>query len=259
MYSVLGVNEISIELSKKLNPNMIIGPYPLRLGRYHLNTTLSYLTIPRVIPSDSNILIDLSFNTIISLILNDFALSKGKSLVSVVNYNGKILVKNIKENSCLGCLFESNSRKYILNYVILMSIIRDSRRLISVVEEAISSQKDFIITEDKVEEFKFTKGCNSCKNVDFRFLEGEYGEMVNENCGNDLSAVFPIDDREIDIDYLSRFLKIYGVNVIEESDEYINFEAEGKKMFVFKNGRLMISKVETKEEAEYYFRKYVGS
>lgn len=258
MYSVIGVNDISIKVSEKLGA-YLVGPYVSKLAKNHINATLSYLTIPKVIPKNSKIIIDLSFNTITSLIVNDFALSNGKKLISVLNYDGKLLVKNVKKNSCLRCVFEEKNRRYMLNYVIAYLIAGNESKIIDTIESSIREDKDFIIDNVSVVDVSFEKGCESCRNSNFKFLDGEYGEMVNENCGNELSAVFPIDDREINIEYLSNFLELYGIEISDKTDEYINFEVEGKRMFVFKNGRLMISKIGTKEEAEYYFRKYVGS
>lgn len=257
MIAVFGVNEISIEFHTRNEDSIIIGPYKEQIFNNHKNEGISYLTIPYIVPRNVDIIVDLTFNKITSLILNDFSLKYNKRFVSVVYHEGKVLVKSVSKRSCIRCLIEDS--KSVSNYIVVNNIIVNPQLLIGIIEDSIKTGKSYVIQNGIISDLVFFKGCDSCESGKYKFIDGEYGEMVNENCGNDSSAVFPIDDREVDIDFISKELVKAGVEIIDKSDDYLSFFAEGKKMFLFRNSRLMISDVRSKEEAEYLFRKYVGS
>lgn len=257
--SVVGVNDISIEFHKRNPETFLIGPYRSQISPLHINDGISYLTLPYIIPRKSSAIVDLTFNTVTSLILNDFALKENKKLVSVLYYDRKVLVKSVGRGSCVRCLVEPG--KQVSNYLLISALMLDSEVLFRTVLDSLASGKSYLLCGNDVEEFvvPITKGCRSCTGGDYEFLKGEYGEIISENCGKNSSAVFPIDDREVDISFIGETLRRSGILVLEESEDYISFCAEERKMFLFRNGRLMIQGSNSKEETEYLFRMYVGN
>ncbi|MCS7298881.1 MAG: hypothetical protein RMJ37_02820 [Spirochaetia bacterium] len=257
MLSVVGVNEISLEVIKRLNVSYIVGPYVYTISDKHINEGISYLNLPYIIPKQTNIVIDLTLNRISSLMISDFAIKENKALVSLILYQDSVIVKNVRKNSCVRCLSENTNS--ISNYLLIKDRIPSNDVVSELISKSIETGKSYLITGGDIEEFVFEKGCGSCRDRDYVFLSGEYGEMVNENCNDNSSIVFPIDDRDIDIRYLSQLFVKNGIKILEETDDYVSFAFEDKNMFLFRNGRLMISNVKSKQEAEYIYRIYVGS
>ena len=257
MISIVGVNDISIQLHNCIKGSLLIGPYKEKLSSQHRNESITYMTIPYVIPKTTKILVDLTFSRITSLLINDFSLKENKKLTWVGYYQNGIVVKNVSKYGCVRCLYENSET--LSNYFVVKSLLKDPKVLIETIIASIEENKSYRIYSDKTEEINIKKGCQSCVNGNYSFLENEYGEIVNENCNDNSVAVFPIDDRSINIRFLKDVLLKNEVEILEDSDEYIVFIAEGKKMFLFQNGRLMISDKISKEEAEYLYRKYVGS
>lgn len=257
MITIIGVNEISILLQEELKGSFILGPYKEKVNEKHINEGINPLSIISN-TKNSTTIIDTTFNTITSLIINDIALKYNKSLISTVIINQSLLVKNVSKGSCVRCEVENNI--ITSNFIVVTNLIKDKKLLVEAIIESLNTRKSFLIEGEKKESMPIkTQGCGSCLNQEYRFLEGDYGEMINENCGNKSAGVFPIDDREIDLNYISKNLKLQNITIIEENENYISFLAEDKKFFLFKNGRLMISEIETKEETEYFYRKYIGN
>ncbi|MFN4245113.1 MAG: hypothetical protein ACK4F9_03060 [Brevinematia bacterium] len=257
MISIIGINDISIQLHKKIPNSILIGPYKEKLSSSHKNESITYVTIHHIVPNDTRVIIDLTFNRITSLLINDFSLEANKKLISTLYWKDEIIIKNVSKYSCVRCLY--NDSENLVNYLIIKSSIRDQKTLIDTLLRSLEENKSYRIYLDKIEESKFEKGCPSCVDKKYKFLEGEYGEMINENCNENSVAVFPIDDRNINIKFLRELFSKNGVKVLEENDEYLIFMAEDRKMFLFRNGRLIISDKTTKEEAEYLYRNYIGS
>ncbi|MEN2998951.1 MAG: hypothetical protein ABDH28_07975 [Brevinematia bacterium] len=257
MISIVGVNDISLSLHKRLKDSILVGPYKEKLSPSHRNEGITYLTLPYVIPRECKTIVDLTFNTITSLVINDFALKSSKKLISVLRYDNNVIVKSISKNSCVRCLLEE--KKDLSNYLVINYLAPDIETLLNLVLTSLSSGESFSVSGNDVVKLNFTKGCNSCIEGNYKFLEEEYGEIINENCGNNSSGVFPIDDRNIDIPFINRILRKSGIEILEENEDYTSFLAEGKKVFLFKNGRAMIFGTRSKEETEYLFRKYVGN
>lgn len=257
MLSVVGVNKISLEVIKKLEVSYIVGPYVNTISDKHINEGINYLTLPYIIPKQTKVIIDLTLNRISSLMINDFVIKENKGMVSLILYQDRVIVKNVQRNSCIRCLSESSNS--ISNYLLFKEKLPSGDSISELIARSIETGKSYSITKDSIEEFVFEKGCDSCIDGDYVFLSGEYGEMVNENCNDNSSIIFPIDDREIDIRSLSQLFVKNGIEILEETDNYISFSSEGKNMFLFRNGRLMVSNVKSKQEAEYIYRVYVGS
>lgn len=257
MLSVVGVNEISLEVIKRLKVSYIVGPYIYTISDKHINEGINYINLPYIIPKQTKIIVDLTLNRISSLMISDFAMKENKAMVSLILYNDSVVVKNVQKNSCVRCLSENTNS--ISNYLLIKDRIPSNDVVSELISKSIETGKSYLMTGSNIEEFVFERGCRSCKDGDYVFLSGEYGEMVNENCNDNSSIVFPIDDRDIDIRYLSQIFVKNGIEVLEETDSYISFTFEGKSMFLFRNGRLMISNVKSKQEAEYIYRMCVGS
>lgn len=257
MITIIGINEISILLHKKITNSLLMGPFREKISEKHINENITPLSLLHN-TKNSKTLIDATFNSVTSLIINDFALKHNKNLVSAIYLEEAIVIKTLSKGNCIRCDLENNRKTF--NFVIATNIVKDKNKIVETILESLRTQKNFSLTEEKKEEIpSTTKGCKSCLTKEFTFLEGDYGEMINENCGDKSAGIFPIDDREIDIEVISKNLKLQNISILEETENYLSFLAEGKKFFLFKNGRLMISEIESKEEAEYFYRKYVGN
>ncbi|MCX8028980.1 MAG: hypothetical protein N2712_03185 [Brevinematales bacterium] len=254
---ILGVNDISISISENFNAELLLGPYPNKVGPKHKNISINHISLKNSIPRKKTHVIDLTFNSISSLMINDICLKLSNNLISLVVYNSKIVVKRVSKGSCVRCLIENN--RTFSNYFVVKEMIPNLNILSEAISTAISSNKSYIISENDIKEFDFSKGCSSCIDGNYNFISGEYGEIINENCNDNSSMVFPIDDRQVDIMLLHNIFVRNGIKILDSTSDYINFVAENKTMFVFRNGRLIISSSNSKEESEYLYRKYIGS
>jgi len=254
MDAIIGVNEISIKFAKFNNIPLIIGPYEKQLEDVkHINESINFPSIESILNGIDRVY-NFTFNFLTSFVIEEICLEKSINLVSILPFGEGIIVKFSKPRSCIRCITEERK---ISNYFFLQDKLSetDEDTLFKIVNISMNEKKDFFIHKGRIEET--TSSCE-CRN-ERKYASYEYGEMINPDCGNGTSGVFPVDDRKLDIKKFSELFKRHNINIILEDDNYINFEAEGRKMFLFENGRLMISDLKDKIAIEYLYRKYVGN
>ncbi len=254
MDAIIGVNEISIKFAKSNDIPLIIGPYEKQLEDVkHINESINFPSIENLLNGIDRVY-NFTFNFMTSFIIEEICFEKNINLVSILPFNEGIIVKFSKPKSCIKCITGEGK---ISNYLLLLDNLRqiDKETLFRSIIISMSEKRDFFLHEGKMEEI--TSNCE-CGN-ERKYSNYEYGEMINPDCGNGSSGVFPVDDRKLEIKKFSQLFKKHNINIITEDDSYISFEAEGKKMFLFENGRLMISDLKDKVVIEYLYRKYIGN
>ncbi len=260
MIYVLGVNELSLEVFNKIQEEKkIIGPYREKISDNHLNETLSSpVTISNFLKEAPDLVINMCFNTITSLIINDVCLYSNIRLVSVVCTEDTILIKKNSQYSCLRCFIDTPTMSNIL--IAKQTLARSGLNQSEITKAIFELSEDNVIFTAKGEKItnpNVTR-CPSCSKGKFKYL-GDFGEIVNPNCSDNSTIIYPVDDRSLDMSKLHKVYLQEDINVTSFDQEYIVIEVEEKKLFIWKTGRVIISGVKEKEFAEYIYRRLIGN
>ncbi len=110
---------------------------------------------------------------------------------------------------------------------------------------------------DKFEllDVKKNENCVCCGKRKFEFLEGKRGSIAAKMCG--------VDTFQIKLDKKpERFEKIIdklrGIKEVSVNAYMMHFNINGKKISLFKNGRIIVKGVRNEKEAKSLYTKYVG-
>ena len=98
--------------------------------------------------------------------------------------------------------------------------------------------------------------CECCIKKEFTFLQAVKNEIITVLCGNGVQIIPPAD-MELPLEKISANLG-NTVDQLMTSEFLLRFEAEGKKMTLFKDGRAIIKGTGDMGAAKSFYSRYLG-
>jgi adenylyltransferase/sulfurtransferase len=110
-------------------------------------------------------------------------------------------------------------------------------------------------TFNAIEIKKYNK-CECCVKKDFKFLNAAKNEIITVLCDNGVQII-PSTDMVLDLEKIFSNLES-TVDHIKTSEFLLKFEAEGKKITLFKDGRAIIKGTGDTGAAKSFYTRYLG-
>ncbi len=217
-----------------------------------------------------DLVLDATDNIPIRMIINDACVKNGIPWIyaGVIQTNG-MLMNIIPGGPCFRCILPEVPTVGSLPTCETAGVLNTIPTIIAAIESTeafkILLKKDIeskLIVYDvwkhtfnTVEIKKYNK-CECCIKKEFKFLNSRKGEIITGLCDNGVQII-PPGDMFLDLEKITGNLdKI--VNHLMTSEFVLQFDAEGKKMTLFKDGRAIIKGTGDIGAAKSFYSRYLG-
>lgn len=225
----------------------------------------------------SDLILDATDNFETRYLINDVAVKTGTPWIyaAAVAAEGRTMTVVPGETPCLRCIFDEppapgssptcESAGIIGPVVSLVASLQvtEALKLLSGAKE--TRRKGMVSVDVWQGSFRTSFGGSAVKNPDcptcghrrFEFLEGGRQSKGIKLCGRDAVHISPPADTRTDLKKLSTRLR--GEKVLMSSEFLLRFEAEGKEVTVFADGRAIVKGTIDPVAARVIYAKYIGS
>jgi adenylyltransferase/sulfurtransferase len=217
-----------------------------------------------------DLVLDATDNIPTRMLINDACVKKGMYWIYAGVIQTKGMVMNIlPQGPCFRCLLPEMPTAGSLPTCETAGVLNTIPTIIAAIESTealkILLKKDIerrLIVYDVWEqtfnaiEIKKYNKCECCIKKDFKFLNAAKNEIITVLCDNGVQII-PPGDMVLDLGKISANLET-TVDHIKASEFLLKFEAEGKKITLFKDGRAIIKGTGDTGAAKSFYTRYLG-
>ncbi|NIM11412.1 MAG: NAD(P)H-binding protein [Candidatus Aminicenantes bacterium] len=217
-----------------------------------------------------DLVVDATDNIPTRMIINDACVKKGMIWIYAGVIQTMGMVMNIlPEGPCLRCLLPEIPTAGSLPTCETVGVLNTIPAIVAAIESTealkILLKKDIekkLIIYDVWEhafrtvEIKKSNKCECCIKKDFKFLNQENREIITVLCDNGVQII-PPRDMVLNLEKISGTLEKI-VDHLMDSEFLLKFEAEGKKITLFKDGRAIIKGTGDVGAAKSFYTRYLG-
>lgn len=217
-----------------------------------------------------DLVLDATDNIPTRMLINDACVKKGMHWIYAGVIQTKGMVMNIHpQGPCFRCLLPEMpgagslptcETAGVLNTIPAVIAAMESTEALKVllkkdIEERLIVYDIWEQTFNAIEIKKYPK-CGCCVKKDFKFLNAAKNEIVTVLCDNGVQVI-PPGDMVLDLEKISANLENTVAHIMS-TEFLLKFEAEGKKITLFKDGRAIIKGTGDMGVAKSFYSRYLG-